>query len=749
MKILELHITEFGGLRDHHLTLDRGLNIFEGENEAGKSTVWLFIKFMLYGLPRKGQEERERSVSRDGHSARGSMRVLHGGEEYLIERSFTEGSRNGTERLVTTRCGDGEEVFRGVNPGESFLKVPKEVFESTCGIGQTQCDALGGKKGMDAIRNLLSAADETVDVKRIEDKLDRIRVSYRHKNGKGGRLAELREELHAVKQRYSAAMETHRRLSALKTKMDQGERQSEELQRKLKELSLLLTQIGKYQLLQRFDRLEVDRLELVALEHQREEYRLQTLKTAYQPTASDVATLQTLADQGEQAETRLMEFRLKRERLASTNNIDEPRALYGKRLEEQGGVDAVNGRVASLKKRKIGCLIACLAFLAVGGMCFAVLPLPLPARLGLLGAAAALSLLCGILSCLSARGARRLARDFGTSTRQWYDHISRCEEAFRLAKERESALSEAETEVRLAKTLLDDSLSELTQKLIQTLPLNEAATVETARGEIARLSEFIAKDQELSRKEELLAHRIREESERLAEYQESELRREVPPEVAELPPQQVQRAELSQRMVQSQLETLERSLKQTRIEAISLGANAEDPLALADRIAEIETRISRAETYSESLELAISALNQAAEVMSGSITPALGASAGAMMEQISGGRYRELRTGSGFSPTLFGTEGQSVPTDLLSSGTRDAAYLCLRIALMMQIFPGELPPLMMDESLCQMDDRRLERVLVLLSRLCADRLQCLLFTCHGREAAVCERERISFRKVAL
>ena len=188
MRIDELNIIEFGGLSDRHYRLSDGLNIFEGDNEAGKSTLWLFIKFMLYGMPRKGHEDRERSISWRGHRAVGSMRVLYGGEEYRIERSFTESGRTGNEKMNIYHHASGEIAFAGKEAGEVFLGVPKEIFENTCGIGQMRLSDLGGKKGADAIRNLLSSGDETTDITHIEDKLDKIRVQYRHKNGKGGAL---------------------------------------------------------------------------------------------------------------------------------------------------------------------------------------------------------------------------------------------------------------------------------------------------------------------------------------------------------------------------------------------------------------------------------------------------------------------------------------------------------------------------------------------------------------------------------
>ena len=81
MKIIKLDIIEFGGLTDRHYTLGEGLNIFCGDNESGKSTLWAFVKFMLYGLPnKKGHPERIKGINRSTHRACGAMTVLWKGE---------------------------------------------------------------------------------------------------------------------------------------------------------------------------------------------------------------------------------------------------------------------------------------------------------------------------------------------------------------------------------------------------------------------------------------------------------------------------------------------------------------------------------------------------------------------------------------------------------------------------------------------------------------------------------------------
>lgn len=54
MKLLELHIYGYGKLENKHFTIG-DLQIFYGENEAGKSTIMSFIHSILFGFPTKQQ----------------------------------------------------------------------------------------------------------------------------------------------------------------------------------------------------------------------------------------------------------------------------------------------------------------------------------------------------------------------------------------------------------------------------------------------------------------------------------------------------------------------------------------------------------------------------------------------------------------------------------------------------------------------------------------------------------------------
>ncbi|MBR0327726.1 MAG: AAA family ATPase [Clostridia bacterium] len=97
MIIEKLHIDKFAGLSDHTVELGAGLNIIEGKNESGKSTVAAFIKFLFYGLSGQkvnGEElsERERYLPFDSSFAGGSAVILSGGKRYILERRLAVSS---------------------------------------------------------------------------------------------------------------------------------------------------------------------------------------------------------------------------------------------------------------------------------------------------------------------------------------------------------------------------------------------------------------------------------------------------------------------------------------------------------------------------------------------------------------------------------------------------------------------------------------------------------------------------------
>ena len=67
MIIKNITVREFGPLENFSCDLAPGMNIIEGANESGKSSLIGFVRFILYGLPsRRGEDsaaDRDRALS--------------------------------------------------------------------------------------------------------------------------------------------------------------------------------------------------------------------------------------------------------------------------------------------------------------------------------------------------------------------------------------------------------------------------------------------------------------------------------------------------------------------------------------------------------------------------------------------------------------------------------------------------------------------------------------------------------------
>ena len=143
MYIKELHIAAFGPICDKTFKFDRGLNIIEGKNEAGKSTLGAFIKFIFYGLDSK---ERTKYFPWGKNTAGGYIKLSHGGKDYTVRRDLVLLQKGVKEEVTVTDCETGAVAFKDSAPHEVFLGVNEKVFSSTVFVGQINGAYVDGAK---------------------------------------------------------------------------------------------------------------------------------------------------------------------------------------------------------------------------------------------------------------------------------------------------------------------------------------------------------------------------------------------------------------------------------------------------------------------------------------------------------------------------------------------------------------------------------------------------------------------------
>ncbi len=140
MKITKIHIDGFGKLHDIDIELDEGITVFGGRNEAGKSTLHLFIRSILYGastkrrLGMKSVYERMRPWNRP-EIYRGRAEIEFEQQCYMIERDFNKAPDDLTIRELadgtSRRVQDPVELMKRILNG-----LTETAYVNTVSAGQ-------------------------------------------------------------------------------------------------------------------------------------------------------------------------------------------------------------------------------------------------------------------------------------------------------------------------------------------------------------------------------------------------------------------------------------------------------------------------------------------------------------------------------------------------------------------------------------------------------------------------------------
>lgn len=154
MKLERLEMWSFGKFHNRSIELSDGINLFSAENEAGKSTIYAFIKSMLFGVERgRGRgaakdEFHQYEPWRNPTQYSGMIRFESGGRHFQLERDF---ARKGKKARLFC-LDDGEEL--SVEDGDLqalLMDLDSAGFENTVAVGQLK--AKPGEELSAALKN--------------------------------------------------------------------------------------------------------------------------------------------------------------------------------------------------------------------------------------------------------------------------------------------------------------------------------------------------------------------------------------------------------------------------------------------------------------------------------------------------------------------------------------------------------------------------------------------------------------------
>ena len=181
MKIENMKINSYGKLHNIDINLDDKINIIQGENESGKSTILKFIVNSFYGTSKnkKGKDisDFEKFKPWDGDDFSGKIKYkLDNGEIFEIYREFNKKN----PKLFNENMEDISKQFNiDKNKGNEFFyeqtKIDEELFLSTSATLQQEVKIEKNKQTtlIQKIANLVGTGDDNVSYKRAIERLTR------------------------------------------------------------------------------------------------------------------------------------------------------------------------------------------------------------------------------------------------------------------------------------------------------------------------------------------------------------------------------------------------------------------------------------------------------------------------------------------------------------------------------------------------------------------------------------------------
>ena len=760
MKIIEANIIQFGKFKDRTFTFSDGFNLVKGDNESGKSTLLGFIKFALYGVGRKNPTvavgERERALSWNVGIAAGSLTVEdENGKRYRIERAGREGARGAyVDKVRIIDLENGEDVFSGEIPGEHFLGIGAQAYDSMCNVKQLETVAVGADAVKGVIDNLLSSGDENTDIQAAIKALEAERRRLMHTNNKGGLVYESEIALERLQSEYRGALvhENERIKNA-----DELACVEQALIKAREEHGFAQRMCDLHDDVLRLDKF--DKLNALKEEESKLSEEIKALDNAVNfdikaASYEKIAQINSVCESLSRSEAALE---------AAKNELERAEKDFSalESINSQGFADIIDefGSAKSavthlsLKKKKKNSSVLLLTALGIAGaiaLAFAaILALAMQNAAGAVtvafigavlvaGAAVSYGKYKSAKSEISAFMARLGEGYCPNDTDGIYEALRSFSENRAIRVSRANALENAKFRHGVA---ADNFNSEKENILLFAKSFNVNATNGEEREALLSLAQNM---KAYLNARESLENALRDKraligalSLELERFSEKALRARITPQIrdkiADVPFEKLKAERDAALGRTNQLNQYKAGIERNL-------ASCNDKRSANDIFPEIEAEQERLRTLKirlDAVRLAIDTINAASANLKSDITPRIRENAQKNLSLVTGGKYNELFIGEDMSLSIF-ADGATRHIDSLSKGSLDAAYFAVRLALLQTLMSDKNPPLYMDEALSQLDDGRAENVIKAILEH-SKSAQCILFTCQNRDAVISQK----------
>ncbi len=709
MRIKNLNIASFGKLEGVSIGLDDKITVISGKNEAGKSSVATFIKYMLYGFDSSkkaevSENQKKKYMPWDGGECAGELTF-----EAADGKIYTA-VRKTAARSQSTVFDENEMPVTSDNAGDYFLGVNENAYKKTAFIGQNEASFTDDGELDSALNNMVYSADESVDSQKALKKLEDIRKYYLGKAARSGLIYDAEKELEELCRQRDKWKDGHKELLAseyqlaeVQKKIAFNKERKEALEKEKQNLEYYEAKNKLYGIEKAAKAVE-DGKELFS-----EHFKLMQ-NGSFVPDADYVslikAALSNISEQHKRVAECETNYQRTKENFDAVCSDDGQKKLLDTLANENMTAQSLLSKIREIKKQRKSAKLTAVILTCL------IVTIPV-------------AVFFYIKSSKLSKSLSEIAQKYGCETADELEARLSGSDSYMAANESAKRyLDDAKASLDKSRQTLDDYVLALS-----ALAAKGGFEQEKAEEYITRAAEWIEKCAELKAKcrEDYASYNALVSSVNMDELRDMASKLDESMEIRDIKTVNQQLTFYTQ--ANDALADREREYEKT---AAVLSSTLPKPAEIQSRILSLTQSLEEMKSKHSSLTLAIETLERASENMRSEAAPRIAAETSRLFSDITGGKYKALYADSGMKLTFLERDEAEVrDAGYLSAGTLDAAYISLRIALCEFLYK-EHPTLVFDDAFANMDNERLERTLEFLCELSKD-FQIVILSCHDRE----------------
>ena len=754
MIIEKIDIRSFGLIKDMTLEFAPTVNVIEGQNEAGKSTIAAFIKYMLFGFDSVESDnylsERKKRINWDTGVAEGSMIVRVKDKKYLISRSTTptvrqDGRSAYKEESSIIDLESGATAFGKMPAGEVFFGVTRDLFENTAFLGQIGDSAINEGSVQESIENILFSGSEKINNQRAMSKISEKMEGLVHRGGGGGVIHDLMHKQEVLEEAMARSNEDNKQILAKETELFKIRQERAVSEEKLGRLFDLDSSYKSATIIDNFDTLHELEEEYIRKTEAYNAFIDENTRAGYVPTDSYITEISmarrgvndafyALANAEEAYKKETAAIGITREIEGAIEHADEEGGEEKILSRAHGYVKGFAKNVAITTAGALGAISALVYEMVAKG---ALANTTLKVIGGVVGVGALALAAYSLLGAFKQKkNLSTLASKFGVdSYSDLKGKIAVISEARAKRDGMIKSTDEAKVALEAARLNYENAKQELTRVIVRWGDQPPASALNDFLDKLeSRVATFVERKNLLLEEKNAMEISVKTLRQTLADKNEIDIRGQVPPlkkkALAHINHEEITTSISAYR---NNIVELDKMIYNVENEIMSLKTNSGDPADYYAKVKALETRIEELRQRHKAYFLAYKAIESASANLRAGISPRLGEYSTELMGIMTDKKYGEFDVDAGLKVSYKTENGEEKTVDFLSGGTRDLAYISVRMALIDMLYT-EKPPICLDESFAHQDNVRARSMMKAIAHLGKDGYQSFIFTCRNREA---------------